>query len=230
VTTRISGVKAKTSKSTLGWKSFLRVGRQDGKPDPPSLEHIVPLPNVDRYGLEQKYGKFGKVVGDGAGGSVQLVTRPSNNVTYAVKKFKAKNAGEDEREYVRKIIAEFRIGSQLRHGNIIETLELFEEHKQWYQVMEYAPYCLLASALSREMSTEEIKCSFLQTLAGVDHLHRSGLAHRDLKLENVVVTEGGIMKIIDFGSAAICRHPHAKNVTLATGERPYKLFKDIQTG
>lgn len=150
-------------------------------------------------------------MGNGDGGSVQLVNRRTDGVIFAVKKFKIRSPCEEESEYVRKIIVEFGIGLWLRHTNIIETLELFKEHHQWYEVMEYAPYCLLDRVMSGSMSLQEKKCSFLQVLAGVEHLHGKGLAHRDLKLENVVVSEKGIMKIIDFGDAVVCTHPLTKD-------------------
>jgi serine/threonine protein kinase len=62
----------------------------------------------------------------------------------------------------------------------------------------------------------------LQILNGVTYLHNMGLAHRDLKLDNVVVNEHGIMKIIDFGSAAVFRYPFEDEVVLASGK--YMVF------
>ena len=163
------------------------------------------------------------MIGKGSGGSIQLVTRDSDGLVFAVKRFRAMCPIEDEKAYVRKIKVEFDISASLHHGNIIDTFDLFGMDKQWYQVMEYAPYCLFETVLSRKMSPEEIECSFLQILAGVSHLHRLGYAHRDLKLENVVVTKQGIMKIIDFGSATLCRNPATRqHVTLSTGKRPSK--------
>jgi len=134
---------------------------------------------------------------EGAGGSILLVTRRRDNTTFAVKRFTRRQYYEDEQSYTRKIVAEYYIGARLHHTNIIKTLDLFEEHGSWLQVMEYAPTCLFDRVMSKKMSSDEINCAFMQILAGAEHLHQSGLAHRDLKLENVI-TETGIMKLIDY--------------------------------
>jgi serine/threonine protein kinase len=223
---RSSDIKSKIPQSNSRWSHRLHIGTKKAQ-----LEHTqaqAPIPStpgqigarskLNDSGLVKKYGNLGAVVGEGSTGSIQLVKRDSDGVVFAVKRFRPRSVLEDETAYVRKVKIEFSIGSCLHHGNIIETLDLFEVDKQWYEVMEYAPYCLFEIALSKQMSIEEIRCSFLQILAGVNHLHRLGYAHRDLKLENVVVTEKGIMKIIDFGSAMSCRHPITGKVTLATGK------------
>lgn len=166
--------------------------------------------------LEKKYGKPKRTLSDeGAGGSILLVTRQRDNTTFAVKRFRKRHSIEDESTYRRQIFVEYYCGAKLHHNNIIKTLDLFEEHSQYLQVMEYAPYCLFERVMSRKMSNEEINCTFLQILAGTSYLHCSGFAHRDLKLENVVITESGIMKLIDFGSATICKQPGVRS---ATGE------------
>ncbi|PVH95674.1 Pkinase-domain-containing protein [Periconia macrospinosa] len=175
------------------------------------------VPFADDHGLENKYGKFGKVLGSGAGGSVRLMKRSSDGVTFAVKQFRAKHTYESERDYKKKVTAEFCIGSTLHHGNIIETMDLVNEKGNYYVVMEYAPFDLFAIVMTGKMSREEMTCSTLQILNGVAYLHSMGLAHRDLKLDNVVVNEHGIMKIIDFGSAAVFRYPFEKDIVMASG-------------
>jgi serine/threonine protein kinase len=176
------------------------------------------LPFGDDHGLTSKYGKFGKVLGAGAGGSVRLMKRSSDGTTFAVKEFRARHSYESEKEYAKKVTAEFCVGSSLHHGNIIETLDIVHEKGKWYEVMEYAPFDLFAIVMTGKMSREEVSCSFLQILSGVTYLHSMGLAHRDLKLDNVVVNEHGIMKIIDFGSASVFKYPFENGIVFASGE------------
>ncbi len=175
------------------------------------------VPFADDHGLQSKYGKFGKVLGSGAGGSVRLMKRSSDGVTFAVKQFRARHSYESERDYNKKVTAEFCIGSTLHHGNIIETMDLVNEKSSYFVVMEYAPFDLFAITMTGKMSREEVACSTLQILNGVIYLHSMGLAHRDLKLDNVVVNEHGIMKIIDFGSAAVFRYPFEDEIVPASG-------------
>ena len=191
---------------------------KSGSMTPPNQQTST-FPFADDHGLQSKYGKFGKVLGSGAGGSVRLMKRSSDGVTFAVKQFRDRHNYETEREYAKKVTAEFCIGSTLHHGNIIETLDIVQERGHWYEVMEYAPFDLFATVMTGKMSREEIACSFLQIFSGVTYLHNMGLAHRDLKLDNVVVNEHGIMKIIDFGSAIVCRYPFENDIVLATGRR-----------
>ncbi|KAI1347544.1 kinase-like domain-containing protein [Xylaria sp. FL0043] len=175
------------------------------------------LPFADDHGLSSKYGKIGRVLGSGAGGSVKLMKRSEDNTVFAVKEFRPRHSYETEKEYVKKLTAEFCFGSALHHGNIIETLDIVQEKGKWYEVMEYAPYDLFAIVMTGKMSKAEINCCFLQILSGVTYLHSSGLAHRDLKLDNVVVSEHGIMKIIDFGSAHVFKYPFESEIVLASG-------------
>jgi hypothetical protein len=185
---------------------------------PPITNGATSVPFADDHGLESKYGKFGKVLGSGAGGSVRLMKRSSDGVTFAVKQFRARHSYESERDYNKKVTAEFCIGSTLHHGNIIETMDLVNEKGNYYVVMEYAPFDLFAIVMTGKMSREEMSCCTLQILNGVNYIHSMGLAHRDLKLDNVVVNERGIMKIIDFGSAAVFRYPFENEIVLASGK------------
>lgn len=185
---------------------------RDGTHTPPSS-----APFADDHGLESKYGKFGKVLGSGAGGSVRVMKRTGDSKTFAVKQFRNRHPYESEKEYSKKVTSEFCIGSTLHHGNIIETIDIVHEKGNWFEVMEYAPYDLFATVMTGKMGRDEVTCCTLQILSGVTYLHSMGLAHRDLKLDNVVINEHGIMKIIDFGSAVVFRYPFENDVVLSTG-------------
>ena len=193
---------------------------RDGTRTPPTSGSQTPnIPFADDHGLVSKYGKFGKILGSGAGGSVRLMKRTGDGTTFAVKQFRDRHAYESEREYNKKVTAEFCIGSTLHHGNVIETIDIIHEKGKWYEVMEYAPFDLFATVMTGKMTRDEITCATLQIVSGVCYLHQMGLAHRDLKLDNVVINEHGIMKLIDFGSAVVFRYPFENEVVLATGKQ-----------
>ena len=211
---------AKSIKSSLNMTSGVRT--------PPHQQAAANVPFADDHGLQTKWGKFGKVLGSGAGGSVKLMKRSSDGLTFAVKQFRDRHSYETEREYNKKVTAEFCIGSTLHHGNIIETLDIVHEKGHWYEVMEYAPFDLFAIVMTGKMSREEVACSFLQIVNGVTFLHSMGLAHRDLKLDNVVVNEHGIMKLIDFGSASVFKYPFENDIILASGKPSLLPVKDLK--
>ena len=69
--------------------------------------------------------------------------------------------------------------------------------------MEYAPYDLFSVVMSGKMTRPEIYCVFRQICDGVEYLHSLGLAHRDLKLDNCVMTTDNVVKLIDFGTGLV---------------------------
>ncbi|KAG8936570.1 serine/threonine protein kinase [Tulasnella sp. 418] len=168
--------------------------------------------------LSKKYGKWGRVLGSGAGGTVRLIKASSKNggAIYAVKEFRPRKTGETEKEYQKKVTAEFCVGSTLKHTNIIETVDIVSDHGHYYEVMEYAPYDLFSVVMSGKMCRPEIYCVFRQICDGVDYLHGMGLAHRDLKLDNCVMTSDNVVKLIDFGTATVFHYP-GKAPIMATG-------------
>lgn len=83
--------------------------------------------------------------------------------------------------------------------------------------MEYAPYDLFSVVMSGKMCRPEIYCVFRQICDGVEYLHELGLAHRDLKLDNCVMTTDNVVKLIDFGTATVFHYPGKPSHTPATG-------------
>lgn len=209
------GHHSNSSDSNHSRSSSQTPSRRHGKDSPPLGE--------EHAHLAKKYGKWGKVLGSGAGGTVRLIKRSKDHTTFAVKEFRQRRPGENEKEYIKKVTAEFCIGSTLHHINIIETLDIISDHGHYYEVMEYAPHDLFGVVMSGKMCRQEIYCVFRQIVDGVDYLHSMGLAHRDLKLDNCVMTMGNIVKLIDFGTATVFHSPGKSKVVASgiVGSDPY---------
>ncbi|ODV76892.1 Pkinase-domain-containing protein [Suhomyces tanzawaensis NRRL Y-17324] len=181
--------------------------------------------------LYKKYGSVGKLLGTGASGSVNLVTSASDpHKIYAVKKFRSKLPTESEADYKVRVKNEFKIGEFAKHENLIHTFELIKDYPghggarssklisdpEYYMVMEYCPFDFFNLVMSGLMLTEETLCYFKHIVNGVAFLHKNGLAHRDLKLDNCVVSRDGILKLIDYGSAVQFK----KEIGLTTSFNP----------
>lgn len=177
---------------------------------------------VDHCELDEEFkstsllpGRRGKSVGKGATATVKLMVRkggPSEQL-YAVKEFRGKEAGEDEDEYVKKVKSEYSIAKSLHHPNIVDTVRLCTHSGRWNHVMEYCCagelYALVEKGLFRDhFKLEDRLCLFKQLLRGVDYLHSHGIAHRDIKLENLLLTGGGQLKITDFGVSEVFSGVH----------------------
>ncbi|KAF9376557.1 serine/threonine protein kinase, partial [Podila verticillata] len=95
--------------------------------------------------LRRKYGKLGKVLGRGAGGTVRILSRSSDQKVFAIKQFRKRRPNESERSYVKKVTSEYCLGSTFHHPNIIETLDIVKESGSYYEVMEFAKYELFSA-------------------------------------------------------------------------------------
>ncbi|OWB83751.1 hypothetical protein B5S33_g2383 [[Candida] boidinii] len=168
--------------------------------------------------LAEKYGVPGKILGEGAGGSVAIIERSTDKHLFAVKQFKAKKSNESEFDYNKKVKNEYYMGLNFHHQNIIETYDLIQENSTFIVVMEFCPYDFFTIVMGGIMSKHEILCYFKQLISGVKYLHSIGIAHRDLKLDNCVVNSDGILKLIDFGSAVQFKYEgDDENIIKATG-------------
>lgn len=173
--------------------------------------------NAIETDLKKKYGKLGKILGRGAGGTVRVLSRSSDQKVFAIKQFRKCRPNESERSYVKKVTSEYCLGSTFHHPNIIETLDIVKESGNYYEVMEFAKYELFSAVMSGLMGREEVACCFRGIIDGVAYLHGLGVAHRDLKLDNCVMNERGIVKIIDFGCSMVYQLPFEKKIQMAKG-------------
>lgn len=172
--------------------------------------------------LSKKYGVCQKLaIGKGATSVVRLAHKwdRSEEKLYAVKEFRKRRKNESEKEYVKKLTAEFCISSTLHHVNIVETVDLVQDDAQhWCEVMEFCPGGDLYAAIKKgTMSPSEAECCFKQILTGVAYLHSQGVAHRDIKPENLFFDTKGHLKIGDYGASTVYRLPWESTIHMSTG-------------
>lgn len=168
---------------------------------------------VDTYELSDEFvkasripGRRGKSIGEGATATVSIMLRKggSKNKPYAVKEFRKCGQKEDKAEYEKKVKSEFSIAKSLQHSNIIKTIMLCIHNDRWNHVMEYCPAGELFTLVQKKYLTHEDNlCIFKQLLRGVAYLHENGIAHRDIKLENLLMSDEGHIKITDFGVSEV---------------------------
>ncbi|KAJ6614929.1 kinase-like domain-containing protein [Mycena sp. CBHHK59/15] len=173
--------------------------------------------------LTRKYGVCQKVaIGKGATSVVRLAhkwDRNDGDKMYAVKEFRKRRRTESEKEYIKKLTAEFCISSTLHHANVVETVDLVQdEGGRWCEVMEFCPGGDLYAAIKKGgMSPSEVECCFKQILSGVGYLHSQGVAHRDIKPENLFFDTVGHLKIGDYGASTVYRLPWEATIHMSTG-------------
>ena len=96
-----------------------------------------------------------------------------------------------------------------QHPNIIKLLDLFESSENYFIVLEYMQGKDLFDYIAKrdyKLAEERAKQIIYQLMLGVKYLHSFGIVHRDIKLENIMMTEGterGCPKLVDFGLSKI---------------------------
>jgi CHASE2 domain-containing sensor protein/tRNA A-37 threonylcarbamoyl transferase component Bud32 len=99
---------------------------------------------------------------------------------------------------------EAQTAGRLTHPNIVTVYDVGEELGMSYIVMEYIEGQTLARLMKKErLSVEQIRHVIYNAGLGLDYAHASGVFHRDVKPDNIMVTSTGIVKVMDFGIARI---------------------------
>lgn len=147
--------------------------------------------------------KLLKVLGRGGMGAVYSARQEDLDRTVILKYLTVSDPAFRER-----FQKEARILSKLSHPGIMGVHAFFVIEDKPILVAEFVAGKNLAQVLSNggPMSIEKAVRTMIPVLAALDHAHESGVIHRDLKTENLMITGTGEVKIADFGIAA-CRDP-----------------------
>jgi eukaryotic-like serine/threonine-protein kinase len=100
------------------------------------------------------------------------------------------------------VLREARMASAIEHPNVCAIYEVGESGDEAYIAMQFVPGQPLDELIARGPATLQLVLSVgIQIADGLQAAHALGIFHRDLKPQNVMLTEGGLVKILDFGLA-----------------------------
>lgn len=138
---------------------------------------------------------IGKILGKGAFGKVNLCIHKLSSKFVALKSLK-KNALKAV-ELNTKVKNEISILKELKHPNVIKLYETFETDTRTILVMELCVGGDLLSYLKKRKKIKEsvAKVTIFQILSGLNYLHEKGIAHRDIKLDNILLNSEGQIKV-----------------------------------
>jgi serine/threonine protein kinase len=136
------------------------------------------------------------------------------NKCFAVKEIRTRKFADDidKQKQLKVLMNEYTVGSLLHHKYIIETLDIDLVDKKI--IFEYCPGIDFFGLLEKNKENHskfryDYLDYFKKIVEAVDYIHSQGVAHLDLKLENIVINEKTkTVKIIDFGGSCVCKLQH----------------------
>ena len=140
-----------------------------------------------------------KSIGEGGMANVYLAYDTILDRNVAVKVLRGDLASDDK--FVRRFQREALSASNLSHPNIVEVYDVGEDDGMYYIVMEYIEGKHLKQLLKKrgKLTVSEVVDIMLQVTDGMAQAHDSYIIHRDIKPQNIMILENGLVKITDFG-------------------------------
>ena len=150
-------------------------------------------------------GKYDIIGQLGAGGIGKVYAARDRQLgrTVAIKSLHAQFVSD--KSFVERFREEAKILANLSHANITTLYDLLDEDNQLHMVMELVRGHTLEDVLSRQrqLSLKQCQAIIAQAAAGLAYAHRMGVVHRDIKPANMMITEAGVVKVMDFGIARV---------------------------
>jgi Tol biopolymer transport system component/tRNA A-37 threonylcarbamoyl transferase component Bud32 len=146
--------------------------------------------------------RIGSLLGAGGMGKVYLAKDTRLGRTVAIKVLAREKVADAERK--RRFMQEARAASALNHPNIVTIYDIASDSGIDFLVMEYVEGQSLHNLISpRGLPLQEAIAYARQIVDALAAAHASGIVHRDIKPANVMVTEKGLVKVLDFGLAKL---------------------------
>ncbi len=142
-----------------------------------------------------------KTIGEGGMANVYLANDTILDRKVAIKVLRG-DLSNDEK-FIRRFKREALSVSNLSHPNIVEVYDVGEEDGNYYIVMEYIDGKTLKQLLQKRgaLTLTEVIDIMCQLTDGLAHAHEAYIIHRDIKPQNIMIEDNGLVKITDFGIA-----------------------------
>lgn len=143
-----------------------------------------------------------KRLGEGGMGAVYLARHLTLDVPVAVKVLPQALAQRD-RAFVDRFLREARTAAQIHHPNIVQVLDVDFQRGCYFLVMEYVEGETVGMRMRRKrMLTEREVCEIgMNVAAALEYARRKSIVHRDVKPENILISNDGEIKLADLGLA-----------------------------
>jgi len=155
-------------------------------------------------GKRSRFGNYvlGQTLGEGEFGKVKMGWKKDSSVEVAIKLIRRETLGGNANR-LQKIYREIHILRGLEHPNIVRLHEMVETERHIGIILEYASGGELFDYIlnHRYLKDGAARRLFAQLISGVGYLHKKGIVHRDLKLENLLLDRNRNIIITDFGFA-----------------------------
>lgn len=142
-----------------------------------------------------------KSIGEGGMANVYLAYDTILERNVAVKVLRGDLANDEK--FVRRFQREALQASSLSHPNIVEVYDVGEDNGEYYIVMEYVEGKHLKGLLKKrgKLTIPEVVDIMIQVTSGLTVAHDSYIIHRDIKPQNIMILDNGLVKLTDFGIA-----------------------------
>ena len=150
--------------------------------------------------------EIGETLGKGAYAVVKKIKNIITNEEFAVKIYEKEKLNSNSKKSC--VNKEIQILKRLNHKNIAKLIEVISNEKQIFVIQELVEGISLREYYNDEIRHQKgisihkeniFRTIFKQIFEAMDYVHKKGMAHRDIKLENILIKKNYEIKIIDFG-------------------------------
>jgi serine/threonine protein kinase len=157
-------------------------------------------------GSTRKVGKYTILskIAQGGMGAVYKAKHPTLKRYVLLKKLTLRGGPQ----FIERFRREARIMMDFKHDHIVQVYDHFKEGSSYYIAEEFVDGVSLEQLIRREryLSNEAAALIFYEVCKGLQHAHEKGVIHRDMKPGNILISNQGEVKLVDFGIATSLEH------------------------